>query len=75
MQTHRLSFRLFVPRPFILKPFIKFARSTTLEVRRREGHEPVFSLDPVDPKNRSTMQAKVFIFGFGSCVAPEDPLC
>jgi len=35
--------------------------STTLEVRRREGHEPVFSLDPVDPKNRNTMQAKVFV--------------
>merc|ERR1719253_2332047 len=35
--------------------------STSLEVRRREGHEPVFSLDAVDPKEPDSMQAKVFV--------------
>lgn len=35
--------------------------STSLEVRRREGHEPVFSLDPVDSQDRDSMQAKVFV--------------
>merc|ERR1719393_1178167 len=33
--------------------------STALEVRRREGHEPIFSLDPVST-NKNAMQAKVF---------------
>lgn len=33
--------------------------SIALEVRRREGHEPIFSLDPVDTEKHS-MQAKVF---------------
>jgi len=35
--------------------------STSLEVRRREGHEPIFSLDPVDPQDNDSMQAKAFV--------------
>lgn len=35
--------------------------SIALEVRRRAGHEPVFSLDPADPNDKNTMQDKVFI--------------
>lgn len=35
--------------------------STALKVRRIEGHEPVFSLDPVDPLDKNTMQEKVFV--------------
>merc|ERR1719352_1764295 len=35
--------------------------STALDVRRREGHEPVFSLDPVDPNDKNSMQEKVFV--------------
>mmetsp|Transcript_58542 Transcript_58542/g.110398 ORF Transcript_58542/g.110398 Transcript_58542/m.110398 type:complete len:1012 (-) Transcript_58542:151-3186(-) len=35
--------------------------SIALQVRRRKGHEPIFSLDPVDPTDRNTMQKKVFI--------------
>merc|ERR1719352_1292620 len=35
--------------------------STALEVRRREGHEPVFSLDPVDANDKNSMQEKVFV--------------
>jgi len=35
--------------------------STALEVRRLEGHEPVFSLDPVNPEDKNSMQEKVFI--------------
>jgi len=34
--------------------------SIALEVRRREGHEPIFSLDPVS-NSKNSMQAKVFI--------------
>mmetsp|Transcript_134139 Transcript_134139/g.244693 ORF Transcript_134139/g.244693 Transcript_134139/m.244693 type:complete len:1058 (-) Transcript_134139:187-3360(-) len=34
--------------------------SLALEVRRREGREPLFSLDPVDPTDRKTMQGKRF---------------
>jgi hypothetical protein len=35
--------------------------STALEVRRREGHEPIFSLDPVDATDKNSMQEKVFV--------------
>jgi hypothetical protein len=35
--------------------------STALQVRRKEGHEPIFSLDPTDPNDMYTMQSKVFI--------------
>merc|ERR1719238_515345 len=36
--------------------------STTLEVRRREGHEPVFSLDPIGTDfGKHSMQEKVFV--------------
>jgi hypothetical protein len=38
--------------------------SVALQVRRKEGHEPVFSLDPVDPEqecDENSMQAKVFV--------------
>merc|ERR1719352_1384138 len=35
--------------------------STALQVRRREGHEPVFSLDPVDANDKNSMQEKVFV--------------
>mmetsp|Transcript_67016 Transcript_67016/g.119210 ORF Transcript_67016/g.119210 Transcript_67016/m.119210 type:complete len:984 (+) Transcript_67016:72-3023(+) len=34
--------------------------STALAVRRCEGREPMFSLDPVDPQDRHTMQKKTF---------------
>jgi hypothetical protein len=34
--------------------------STSLQVRRTEGHEPTFSLDPVDPDDTNSMQAKMF---------------
>jgi hypothetical protein len=34
--------------------------STSLQVRRTEGHEPTFSLDAVDPEDNNSMQAKVF---------------
>jgi len=34
--------------------------STALEVRRSEGREPLFSLEPVDPNDKKTMQAKRF---------------
>merc|ERR1719506_2227239 len=35
--------------------------SIALQVRRSEGHEPVFSLDPVNPHNKHSMQKKVFV--------------
>jgi hypothetical protein len=35
--------------------------STALLVRRREGHEPVFSLEPTNPEDTNSMQEKVFI--------------
>merc|ERR1719181_355107 len=39
--------------------------SVALQVRRKEGHEPVFSLDPVNPEaeqcERHKMQEKVFV--------------
>jgi hypothetical protein len=35
--------------------------STALQVRRTEGHEPVFSLDPVNPDDKNSMQEKVFV--------------
>lgn len=35
--------------------------STALRVRRLEGHEPFFSLDPVDPSQKHSMQRKRFI--------------
>jgi len=35
--------------------------SIALQVRRQEGHEPVFSLDPINAKDRNTMQEKVFV--------------
>jgi hypothetical protein len=35
--------------------------STALLVRRTEGHEPIFSLDPVDAEDKNSMQAKVFV--------------
>merc|ERR1719197_2390241 len=35
--------------------------SLTLQVRRREGHEPVFSLDPGSAANDHTMQEKVLV--------------
>jgi hypothetical protein len=34
--------------------------STSLQVRRSEGHEPTFSLDPVDDDDKSSMQKKAF---------------
>jgi len=34
--------------------------STSLQVRRTEGHEPTFSLDPVDDDDKSSMQRKAF---------------
>lgn len=34
--------------------------STCLKVRCRDGTEPMFSLDPVDPLDRNSMQEKVF---------------
>jgi len=34
--------------------------STALQVRRSEGHEPVFSLDPLSPEETNSMQRKVF---------------
>mmetsp|Transcript_47162 Transcript_47162/g.74540 ORF Transcript_47162/g.74540 Transcript_47162/m.74540 type:complete len:1086 (-) Transcript_47162:73-3330(-) len=37
--------------------------STALQVRRKEGHEPIFSLEPVDPAeevDKDSMQTKVF---------------
>mmetsp|Transcript_66648 Transcript_66648/g.104176 ORF Transcript_66648/g.104176 Transcript_66648/m.104176 type:complete len:1210 (+) Transcript_66648:73-3702(+) len=35
--------------------------SIALQVRRQEGHEPVFSLDPVDATDKKSMQEKVFV--------------
>jgi hypothetical protein len=35
--------------------------STAFEVRRREGHEPIFSLEPTDPNDLNCMQQKVFM--------------
>merc|ERR1719386_126441 len=35
--------------------------STALQVRRKEGHEPVFSLEPVDAQDKHAMQQKVFV--------------
>mmetsp|Transcript_63573 Transcript_63573/g.116084 ORF Transcript_63573/g.116084 Transcript_63573/m.116084 type:complete len:1237 (+) Transcript_63573:73-3783(+) len=35
--------------------------STALQVRRKEGHEPVFSLEPVNAKDQNSMQQKVFV--------------
>jgi hypothetical protein len=35
--------------------------SIALQVRRQHGHEPIFSLEQVEPGNTDTMQAKVFI--------------
>merc|ERR1719506_3068561 len=35
--------------------------STALEVRRREGCEPVFTLDPMNPDATHSMQKKVFV--------------
>merc|ERR1719440_2296314 len=35
--------------------------SVALQVRLREGHEPRFSLDPIDAKNKHSMQKKVFL--------------
>lgn len=35
--------------------------STSLEVRRKVGHEPMFSLDPADADDVHSMQAKVFM--------------
>jgi hypothetical protein len=35
--------------------------STALAVRRLEGHEPVFSLDPVDAEDKQSMQEKAFL--------------
>jgi len=34
--------------------------STSLQVRRTEGHEPTFSLDPLDDDDTSSMQKKAF---------------
>lgn len=35
--------------------------STALQVRRTEGHEPIFSLDPVNADEKHSMQEKVFV--------------
>lgn len=35
--------------------------STALQVRRADGHEPVFSLDPLNPRESNSMQQKVFV--------------
>lgn len=35
--------------------------SIALQVRRTEGHEPVFSLDPVHPDDKHSIQEKVFV--------------
>lgn len=35
--------------------------STALQVRRRTNNEPVFSLDPVNPEDKNSMQQKVYI--------------
>jgi len=35
--------------------------STALQVRRRTQAEPVFSLDPIDPTDKNSMQEKVFV--------------
>jgi hypothetical protein len=49
--------------------------STALEVRRREGHEPVFSLDPIGPDHgRHAMQEKVFSPDWLACTAAGEVL-
>jgi len=48
--------------------------SIALQVRRQDGREPLFSLDPVDPRNEDSMQVKRFEPKWLACTCVGDVL-